>query len=397
MVASVLNLVRRTDPTLRVDYSSFTLFIVGTICLSLLADRVYLNQRLEDDVSKALSKINTLSADLRDRLIKAILDLVSFQQAKRKAALQGNAFANLGDRIFDNHMKLINSLADGDLLVPGDQTAFYQRQILDYYYRRFDAVSEDDINFWIRPTLSAGEYFTDLSLSVSRRETIVNRILVLTIHDVCSRFDEILEIIKKHHRHRKGIAIAIEETLHPTLRQNNAPRDFALFDGSKAVSYFTNKSDPDGWWFKVSFAVTPQNERNIATQKQVLVMLLAECWLVNGYFVANYPELQTGTTESGAAAGGQRSRVVEEPFLNDREAQQVLRLTEASNRLLRERVGSEVELDCDPFPLVVRAEEEAQAKLFDLRKILAAHYSEMALGGVVESCGVSLPNTKGVG
>lgn len=372
ILGAIVGGIDRLAPGVNLNYGAIGIFMLGTICLSLLADRTYLNSRLEDEITSTLARINLLSSKAREVIKNVVNDYVTLQSLKSELPTTDEYFSRLSDEILKKQYKILTSLSQGNLLVPSEQTAIYQRHILNHYYKRFDAVSENDINFWINPSSVSNDYFKDLSRSLSRRGTLVNRIFIVTAQDLNSRFDELVEILKKHEKHRKGFGIAVSEELHPDFQNIDAPRDFALIDVDKAVSYFTNKSDPDGWWYKVSFATTKKNKENINKQKGVFVRLIAECWLVNSCFEMNFPELRSqNITYDNNNIKYNMNNIPE--LLTREDVDKILKLTKFSNDQLKKNMGEDFTPESDIFPLIGQKESEIATKLTKLKEIVHAY------------------------
>ena len=348
---------------LNFDYSALTVVALGSICLSLVADRHYLNRRLEDKTSRSVLQIRTLPEDRRGEIHTSLKDLVELQHLQLEAQRQGNAFGRISGRVLEEQQRLLRGLAKGRLMVPHEQTAIYQRQILGHYHERFDAVSNHDLDFWTKLEPLAQDYCNDLRAMALRGNGSVTRILILSISDLSAHLDEVAKVATWHHRSEKGFAIAISDLFSPPeLKQSGVVLDFALFDRDQAVSYFSNKTRSQGEWrFGVSFGVTPENRAEISKRRKTYIYLLGECWLVNSHFLRAFPELSPSPPP-------ERSKG--QPMLDPAEVDVLRGQTKKYNDRLHQRSGIKPDPASSPFPFLMNSEESCGEKLRELLKVL---------------------------
>src|SRR5262245_8111814 len=275
------------------------LLMLGALAISIGLERFVLMHRIEkklESLSGVIGKFHSLPPPSQRQVEQGIQDYVDLYEIKKKLKDVNDPFCNIADEILNDQSRLLNSLAKGRLFVSENQIPRAHEWLAKSFKKRLDAVSDDDLRFWIdglRGDLTKASYF-DLNRQAVRAGTVVTRIFIFTITDLTNQPEEIVDVLKKQHQVGIGWGVAIEEELNKGElklllgKSASIAKDFAIFDGGSAISYFR---EYDGRKFEAVFA-TYKGHPNIEVvniQKDVYKILVAECWLANQQFVDLYP------------------------------------------------------------------------------------------------------------
>lgn len=281
------------------NISKASLLMLGSLAISIGLERVVLMQRLEKKleaftgVNAKLHALPTLSQKLVEQ---AIQDFVNLYEIKRRGKNINRPFCEIADETLTDQAGLLKSLAKGRLFVHENQIPYAYELLAKNFRKRLDAVSHDDLSFWADGAQGdwiKAAYF-DLNKQAVKDRTIVTRIFIFTVKDLVERSKDIVDVLKRQDQVHIGWAVAVDEELNRREvkallgKSHDVAKDFALFDGGSAVSYFRKF---DGRKFEAIFAADEghPNFEIIKTQKDVYKLLVTECWFVSERFVDLYP------------------------------------------------------------------------------------------------------------
>jgi hypothetical protein len=354
--------------------------MLGALAISIGLERFVLMQRLEkklESFSGAKAKLHSLPASSQERVERAIQDFVDLHEIKKKLRNINRPFCEIADEILNDQARLLDSLAKGRLFVPENQIPRAYEWLANNFKKRLDAVSHDDLRFWVEGAhgdLIKAAYF-DLNVKAIKAGTIVTRIFIFRVKDLVERLKDIVDVLARQDQVGIGWAVAVDEELNqPWLKailgkSHDLAKDFALFDGGSAVSYFRKF---DGRKFEAIFATDEghPNFEAIKTQKNVYKLLVTECWLVSKLFVDLYP---------GALASNQAKDEVKKQasMNNDRLRTFINNDAELSAYFTK---NDEFRFDHDTFLLLASGKNETAEKVELLGKIARKFQEKFHLG-----------------
>lgn len=331
------------------DVRDVTLVLVGLLGLHFCIERFTVMHRVE----KRLEFLDIVGAKEIPPKIKSMVNSfvgshVKLQELRSHAKHDNAHFPSIVDKILNEQARQLRELSKGRLNVPSAQKANLNRELMKLYVKRFDAVSEDDLEYWAEMKPDAAAYFNVGAEAVRRRDTVVTRIFIFTLDDLINQTDKVVMVLVKHQKAGIGWGVAVQEELDPEVTNVGTTPDFALYDVDRAVS----PKDADKR-FETIFA-THENNGRISEYINLYRDLVPECWLVNKQFVENY---------SGALGPS-------ELF------EQVKKKCERNNRKLNDDLGRPVTEDA-VFVLVASNPEEVRAKVELLVKIVNEHREKL--------------------
>jgi len=322
------------------DPGDVTLVLVALLALHFCIERFTVMHRVE----KRLGFLDIVGTKEIPPKMKSMVNsfVSSHVKLQELRSHHDNAhFPSFVDKILTEQARQLRELSKGKLNVPSAQKANFNRELMKLYKKRFDAVSEDDLEYWAEMKPDAAAYFNVGAEAVRRRETIVTRIFILTLDDLSNQTDKVVKILVKHQKAGIGWAVAVQEELDPEVTNAGITPDFALYDVDKAVS----PKDADKR-FETIFA-THENSRRISEYVELYGNLVPECWLVNKHF----GECYSGALEPSEA-------------LDD-----VKKKCEKNNKKLNDILGRIVTEDA-VFVLVASEPDEVPAKVEMLVRIV---------------------------
>jgi hypothetical protein len=360
--------------------SKACLLMLGALAISIGLERFVLMQRLEkklESFSGAKAKLHSLPPSSQERVERAIQDFVDLHEIRKKLRNINRPFCEIADEILNDQARLLDSLAKGRMYVPENQIPRAYEWLANNFKKRLDAVSHDDLRFWVEGAhgdLIKAAYF-DLNVKAIKAGTIVTRIFIFRVKDLVERSKDIVDVLTRQDQVGIGWAVAVDEELNqPWLKallgkSHDVAKDFALFDGGSAVSYFRKF---DGRKFEAIFA-TDEGHPNfevIKTQKNVYKLLVTECWLVSKQFV----DLYTGALASNQAKDEVKKQA---SMNNDRLRTFISNDTELSAYFTK---NSEFRFDHDTFLLLASGKNEIAEKVELLGKIARKFQEKFHLG-----------------
>ena len=261
-----------------------TLVLLGLLGLHFALERFSVLHRIE----KSVSFVELVGVEIPQRLkalledvVKSLAQLEKLKGRRTKGNLQ---FFAVADKTIDEMKFRLQELSEGKLNTPRDRKLIIHQMMLNHYSRRFDTISDNDLNYWINPDSDAERYLKIATASIQSAGTVVTRIFIFPRTDFKDRSAQIADVLCRQNRCGIGWAVAIRDLLPNTLTQD-AWLDFGLYDEGQAVSLF-RKMEGD-MRYETTFAVA-NNIKDIGVHKSTYRQLVGECWLANEQFVANY-------------------------------------------------------------------------------------------------------------
>jgi hypothetical protein len=278
-----------------------------------------------------------------------IEELMKFRHALRKLESEtqqtNEKFGAIAVGILKEQTRQLRGLSEGRLNVPRDWKIISTQKLLNHYKERFDAVSEDDLNYWASPATDAGEYLEIAESSCRQHRTQMTRIFVLNLSDLRLKTATVIRVLRRQEQAGIGWAVAIREQLPYEVTHRDIPLDFVLHNGNKAVS-LSRKRDRR---YETIFAT--DNADDLGLYQQMYKDLIPACWLVNQRYIDNY---------KGALPD------------KSRDENEIKELTQERNKRLAGL--TEIESEDKVFVLVVTKTEDTAVKVKKLVK-LANDYS----------------------
>lgn len=372
-----------------------TLLLLGAVALYLSVERPWLFFALK----KSIEQLNETATIKEARLIQSLPDnsrksinefierYIELNLLKEKTR-QNIAFSNIADKILKEQTEILDKLSVGQLEYPETQIPTAHRWLSGEFRHRLDAVSDDDIDFWmegLRGEPAPADYF-ELNTQAVKNGSIITRIFLLKARQLEIRFEDIVKVLISQDRAEIGWAIAIKEflsdrELERLQKTGRTSVDFALFDGGKAVSYFRKFY---GRRFEAVFQTHDEhfNSDIITAQKNIHKHLISECWLVNKQFKDIY---FPPTNHSGFIPGGEQIRTNKpdmEEYPAFKDIEEIKEKAKRYNSRLERWLTRDEELksifpikdgkfyfEDDIFPLIARDESEIKDKVRLLGKI----------------------------
>src|SRR5438105_4774823 len=130
-----------------------------------------------------------------------IEELMKFRHALRKLESQtyksNEEFGDIAVGILKEHTRQLRGLSEGRLNVPRDWKILSYQKLMNHYRERFDAVSEDDLNYWASPATDAGEYLEIAESSYRQYGTQMTRVFVLNLSDLKLKTAEVIRVLRR--------------------------------------------------------------------------------------------------------------------------------------------------------------------------------------------------------
>jgi hypothetical protein len=215
-----------------------------------------------------------------------IEELMKFRHALRKLESQtqqsNEEFGDIAIGILKEQTRQLRGLSEGRLNVPRDWKIISTQKLMNHYKERFDAVSEDDLNYWASPGSDAEEYLQIAESSYRQHRTQMTRIFVLSLSDLKLKTASVDRLLRRQEQAGIGWAVAIRGEVPYEVKHREIPLDFVIHNGNKAVS-LSRKRDRR---YETIFAT--DNTDGLGPYQQMYKDLIPACWLVNQRFIDNY-------------------------------------------------------------------------------------------------------------
>jgi len=273
-----------------------------------------------------------------------IEELMKFRHALRKLESQtqqsNEEFGDIAVGILKEQTRQLRGLSEGRLNVPRDWKIISTQKLMNHYKERFDAVSEDDLNYWASPASDAEEYLQIAESSYRQHHTQMTRIFVLSLSDLRLKTASVDRLLRRQEQAGIGWAVAIRGEVPYEVKHREIPLDYVLHNGNKAVS-LSRKRDRR---YETIFATDKAD--GLGPYQQMYKDLIPTCWLVNQRFIDNY---------KGALPD------------KSRDENEIKELTQERNKKLAGL--TEIESEDKVFVLVVTKPEETAVKVKKLVKL----------------------------
>lgn len=327
------------------DARDVTLILVGLLGLHFCIERFTVMHRVEKRLG-FLDIVGTkeIPPKMKSMVNSFVGSHIKLQELRSHSKHENAHFPSIADKILNEQAHQLRELSKGKLNVPSAQKANLNRELMKLYVKRFDAVSEDDLEYWAEMKPDVAAYFNVGAEAVRRRDTVVTRIFIFTLDDLANQTDKVVRVLVKHQKAGIGWGVAVQEELDPEVTNAGITPDFALYDVDRAVS----PRDTDKR-FETIFA-THENHVRISEYTNLYRDLVPECWLVNKQFAEKY---------SGALGSSESLEYVKKKC-------------ERNNKKLNDDLGRPVTEDA-VFVLIVSNPEEVSAKVELLVKIVNEH------------------------
>jgi hypothetical protein len=215
-----------------------------------------------------------------------IEELMKFRHALRKLESQtqqtNEEFGDIAVGILKEQTRQLRGLSEGRLNVPRDWKILSYQKLMNHYKERFDAVSEDDLNYWASPASDADEYLQIAESSYRQHRTQMTRIFVLSLTDLKLKTASVDRLLRRQEQAGIGWAVAIRGEVPYEVKHREIPLDFVLHNSNKAVS-LSRKRDRR---YETIFAT--DNTDGLGPYQQMYKDLIPACWLVNQRFIDTY-------------------------------------------------------------------------------------------------------------
>ena len=354
-----------SDDLFTSDELNFMLLgIVGLIATSFWIERRKTKKMMDDHFQSISQKIYSIenNAQLFNILMnlsnETREELVSFAEYFDQHHKTMPLFEDPAQKVVkttrDELLLRFKSLAEGQLNSPKHESPHANAAIMDTFRKRMDAVSVDDLDFWMDPT---GQQYVLKSIEKRNRKhrgAEVTRIFIVKRSEFQNKSEALLKVLEDHFAKSIGFAIAIHDGLKDIITriardqsQNQSPSmrlDFALFDSDKAVTYFRSETIPRFVAYVATNSPEHPNNQLIRRQRELWIDLICECWVVSRRFVNSVL-----------------------PNLSAEEKKKIEDSTSEDNQAIFDITGFKVEDDI--FPLVISDREEIESKAkkaFDL-------------------------------
>lgn len=234
-------------------------------------------------------KFDTLDGAVQETLKKSIKSFVELQRLKSASDAVNPEFGEVVDKFLEEQRRLLNLLSTGHLEVPNKQAAHMYGLLAKEYRKRFDAVSDKDIPFWLSEKPEDVAYYEICRGQAKDEKTVVTRIFVLEASELYKQPQSLVEVLKRQFEAGISWGVAIEDEFDAELWHlvEETRPDFALFDIDKAISFFRKDG---GRKFKIAFNVGKKNSvEEIRSNRIMYKKILAHCWMVNAPFIDDFP------------------------------------------------------------------------------------------------------------
>lgn len=180
----------------------------------------------------------------------------------------------------DEHFSALRTLKEGRLEIPHRLQSHVQHMILQHMHTRFDAVSDQDLDYWLQT--ESTDYHEAIRSSRRRSGTIVNRIFIFSTAELRGRTHEIAHVLRVQQKSGFGWGIALWDEIDIHQRNANNVFDFAFSGDDGVLTYFRKEPNKPR---KLEIVLpTRDNLPEIQRQRNLFAHMIGECWLVNLQF-----------------------------------------------------------------------------------------------------------------
>jgi len=203
-----------------------------------------------------------------------------------KLARDNPAFQVIGkELVLDLRHRDLAELARGRIDAFGDTARQLQERLLNQYKKTFDAVSDRDLDFWRDKDLDAfSQAYDQLLATAAERGTRLTRLLLFSDEELL-KWRCVSKVLQDHEERGYGWAVAPCRTIDRAVLDTEHDLDFALFDGTSAITYFRDYHSTFRQLQVIfgGFAGLP-NTKIITDQAERYLKLSAQAWVGNAQF-----------------------------------------------------------------------------------------------------------------
>lgn len=306
---------------------------------------------------KALRENNL--ADLSDGKLRQygntlVNHYVSLQKTRLESERRNPIFGEFVEKFVAEETELFSNLSNGKLRVSNDRAATVYNQVANFYKDRFDAVSENDLDYWSGEEGPEAEVYLDVGRrQIDDLKTVATRIFIFRLKLLNNQTERIAQVLEKQHRIGFAWGIAIQEELDTKMKEFEVKPDFALFDYGKAISIFRKTTERK---FDIYFDTESETKRKIEHYKNLHRELIPECWFVNKKF----------------------AEVITDP-LEEKDKEHVNARAARFNKNLNDTLGNSV-TEHENFVLIAHKPEEIKPKLERLKATVSSYRTARGIG-----------------
>jgi hypothetical protein len=223
----------------------------------------------------------------RNEVVEFAVNCAKFEQLRSK--MKGRQSWEIILDLWNEERKRVEWYAKGQINLPKHESPWANERIMETFCERMDAVSQDDLNWWIDDP--QGDVYLRKSVEVRRKskggsKAKVTRIFIFTDADLDKRNGDVYKVLEWHYNNGIEFGLAMQGTVDDLERSytgTTARFDFALFNQKEAATFF-RKED------KRFIAIFPmggdedENDKRIAEQRELWIDLICECWVVSKQF-----------------------------------------------------------------------------------------------------------------
>lgn len=334
---------------------ALTLLAVLSIAAHIFFERIVViperkreNSRLRRQLGAIRRHMDDMATDNEglQKHIRAAGHYIQLQDLKSRIQPYNSEFSVVAEESLREPFLLLERLARGRLDVPELEISSVMALLSRSYSQRIDAVSNEDLDFWLGREPVASEYLRQ-NKSAIRAGTVITRIFIISVKDLDSNMETLKRVLCDQYELGVRWGLCISDEFDSDLRHvYNVRFDFALFDKGKAITYF-RKTTTRRFEAVFSTGLTHhENDREILRQMELYSKLIGECWMVTGGFQETF---------AGAFANSK--------YPVEGAVESIQRRGQAHNELLRAAMGDQVTVEGDPFVFVIRSMDEIHAKL----------------------------------
>jgi len=329
-------------PKLQSKQLGLAVVLLGAVALHAIFQRVasYQTQATIDLLRAKTEDLVSLDKARRN-FVRAMGNFIEVQDLKFRLHHTNPAFGVVADRLLAPSFRVLEALTAGHVNVPENLVTSAFAIMVESYDNRFDAVSNDDIDFWHDNKNIAPRYL-GRNIEAIRRGLVVTRLFVVPQRQICDEGERhrLTAVLSQQALVGIGWALAIYEDFEPNLPPG--PLDFTLFDTDRAMSTFRREGERRFIAVFNTNGLISTNDERIAEQAKLYEALLTEIWMASDTFVQS--------------------------FLGNNE-QMLTRLrmeTDLYNRRLYEAVGKVAEHQV--FPYLVSKQQDLAERLAELAR-----------------------------
>jgi hypothetical protein len=289
-----------------ISLPSLTTAVLGLLVLLLLLDHEQTARRIEKIEDLNLhSRLLGLSEKAFRKIDLALTDYVSIYAHWKFQKRHAPHAADFLSAYTDEHLSALRTLRHGRLEVPHRLQSHVQHMILQHMHTRFDAVSDQDLDYWLQNESS--DYHEAIRSSRRRSGTIVNRIFIFSTAELRERTQEIARVLRVQQKSGFGWGVAVWDEIDIHQRNANNVFDFAFSGNDGVLTYF--RKEPNKPRKLEVVLPTKENQAEMQRQRDVFAHMIGECWLVNLQFATscstNLTPEQLGIAQKVATTGNE--------------------------------------------------------------------------------------------